>query len=270
LPTESAKTTAPRRAARGKAAGEPASNAAPRQPKPVGSKPKRGEAAPRPRGTGANFVYESLKTKILNLELKPGSLLDETELSRQFHLSRSPVREALIRLSAEGLVDTPRNRTSMVSQFDFSTLPAYFDVMQLLYRLSGRLAALNGGAAKVAALKDIEKRLEQAHESMDVLGVVTLNREFHGTIAAMGGNPYVASWMKGLLDQGQRVLRFYMLQYGDRVPLPKLNMHRAMIAAIEEGDPQAAEEAGRADAENLISEVLQMLSDRPTTNLALD
>ena len=45
----------------------------------------------RPRGTGASSVYESLKTKILNLELKPGTLLDETELSRHYHLSRSSV-----------------------------------------------------------------------------------------------------------------------------------------------------------------------------------
>ena len=59
----------------------------------------------RPRGTGGSFVYDSLKSKILNLELKPGTLLDETELSRSFKLSRSPVREALIRLSAEGLVE---------------------------------------------------------------------------------------------------------------------------------------------------------------------
>ena len=67
---------------------------------------KNAKARHRPRGTGASSVYESLKTKILNLELKPGTLLDETELSRQYHLSRSPVREALIRLSAEGLVET--------------------------------------------------------------------------------------------------------------------------------------------------------------------
>ncbi|MEJ1936247.1 FCD domain-containing protein, partial [Nostoc sp. NIES-2111] len=139
-----------------------------------------------------------------------------------------------------------------------------------LYRVSSRLAALNTSPAQGAVLKDIERKLEDAHERMDVLGVGSLNREFHGRIAAMGGNPFVASWMKGLLDQGQRVLRFYMLHYGDRVPLPKLNMHRAMIAAIEKGDADGAEEAGRADAQNLIGEVLQILSERPTTKLSLD
>lgn len=240
------------------------------KPTAARAKTPKTKATKRPRGTGANFVYESLKAKILNLDLKPGTLLDETELSRQFHLSRSPVREALIRLSAEGLVETPRNRTSMVSHFDFSTLPAYFDAMQLLYRLSARLAAINPSPAQIAELRGIEDRLEAAHDAVDVLGIVGLNQEFHSAIAAMSGNPFIAGWMRSLLDQGQRVLRFYIHHYGDRVPSPKMDMHRAMIAAIERGDAAAAEEAGRRDAENLIDEVLRILSERPTSRLSLD
>ncbi len=227
---------------------------------------KRGR---RPRGTGASFVYDNLKTKILNLELRPGTLLDETELSRAFKVSRSPVREALIRLSAEGLVDALRNRTSIVSQLDFSALPAYFDAMQLLYRLSARLAAGNRTASGVARLKDIEAKLEEAHREVNVLGIVGLNRDFHACIAEMGGNPFIATWMRSLLDQGQRVFRLYIHHYEDRVPLPKLNQHLAMIAAIEKGDRDAAEKAGKADADVLIEEVVQILGRLPTSQLSL-
>ncbi|MXW19896.1 MAG: GntR family transcriptional regulator, partial [Gammaproteobacteria bacterium] len=60
----------------------------------------------RPRGTGASHVYERMRESILSLKLAPGTLLDESELAVRFKLSRSPVREALIRLSAEGLVKT--------------------------------------------------------------------------------------------------------------------------------------------------------------------
>jgi DNA-binding GntR family transcriptional regulator len=231
---------------------------------------KNAKARHRPRGTGASSVYESLKTKILNLELKPGTLLDETELSRQYHLSRSPVREALIRLSAEGLVETPRNRTSMVSQLDFSALPAYFDAMQLLYRLSARLAAKNRTKAGVAVLKDIEGALERAHEQVDVLSIVQLNRDFHAAIADMTGNPFIMSWMKGLLDQGQRVFRLYLASFGDRVPLPKLSQHHAMIQAIERGDAAGAERAGKADAQGLIEEVVHALGNLPSADLDLE
>jgi DNA-binding GntR family transcriptional regulator len=231
---------------------------------------KNAKARHRPRGTGASSVYESLKTKILNLELKPGTLLDETELSRQYHLSRSPVREALIRLSAEGLVETPRNRTSMVSQLDFSALPAYFDAMQLLYRLSARLAAKNRTKAGVAVLKDIEGALERAHEQVDVLSFVQLNRDFHAAIADMTGNSFIMSWMKGLLDQGQRVFRLYLASFGDRVPLPKLSQHHAMIQAIERGDAAGAERAGKADAQGLIEEVVHALGNLPSADLDLE
>lgn len=231
---------------------------------------KSSKAGRRPRGTGASSVYESLKTKILNLELKPGTLLDETELSRQYHLSRSPVREALIRLSAEGLVETPRNRTSMVSQLDFSALPAYFDAMQLLYRLSAQLAAKNRTMAGVGILKDIESALERAHEQVDVLRIVQLNRDFHAAIADMTGNPFMMGWMKTLLDQGQRVFRLYLASFGDRVPLPKLSQHHAMIQAIERGDAAAAERAGKADAQGLIEEVVHALGNLPSADLDLE
>src|SRR5215472_13088025 len=107
----------------------------------------------RTRGTGAVYVYDSLKAQILDLELKPGTLLDETLVSRQFGVSRSPVREALIRLSAEGLVQNFRNRTAIVAQFDIASLPAYFDAMQLLYRLSARLAAQNPNLPRLEQLK---------------------------------------------------------------------------------------------------------------------
>ncbi len=233
-------------------------------------KPRRAGTVKRPRGTGATFVYESLKAKILNLELKPGTLLDETELSREFHLSRSPVRESLIRLSAEGLVDTPRNRTSMVSQFDFASLPSYFDAMQLLYRLSGRLAALNRTQVQVERLKEIESRLEQAHTDANVLGIVSLNRDFHATIAEMSGNQFITTWMRGLLDQGQRVFRMYLHHFQDRVPLPKLSNHLAMIAAIEKGDAEGAERASKADADALIEEVVKILGQLPTSAFSLE
>ncbi|MFO1090823.1 MAG: GntR family transcriptional regulator [Hyphomicrobiales bacterium] len=224
----------------------------------------------RPRGTGGSFVYDSLKSKILNLELKPGTLLDETELSRSFKLSRSPVREALIRLSAEGLVEALRNRTSIVAPFDFSVLPAYFDAMQLLYRLSARLAAAHRTAAGLANLRDIEERLEQAHRDADILGIVQLNRDFHTAVAEMSGNPFIVTWMKSLLDQGQRVFRLYILRLDDKVPVLKLRQHVAMIEAIAAGDPEAAEAAGKADAETLIEEVVHFLGKQPTASLSLN
>ncbi len=237
-----------------------------------GAAAKRGPArrVRRTRGTGAAYVYDSLKAQILDLELKPGTLLDETLVSRQFGVSRSPVREALIRLSAEGLVQNLRNRTSIVAQFDIGTLPAYFDAMLLLYRLSARLAAANVTAAQVEGLRRILHDHEEALHRGDMKSMVRLNHDFHTAIAEMSGNPFIANWMSGLLDQGQRILRLYARNRGDNVPDTVLKPHRDMLKAIAAGDADAAEAAGRADAQVLIDEFKRNLSNRPAALLLLD
>ena len=64
----------------------------------------------RAKGTGVKFAYDTLRDEILTLELQPGAVLDETSLAERFAMSRSPVREALIRLAGDDLVVTLSNR----------------------------------------------------------------------------------------------------------------------------------------------------------------
>jgi DNA-binding GntR family transcriptional regulator len=237
----------------------------------VRSGPSRSvKPAKRTRGTGASYVYDSLKALILDLELKPGTLLDETLVSRQFNVSRSPVREALIRLSAEGLVQTLRNRTSIVAQFDVGALPAYFDAIQLLYRVSARLAAANATPPQIERLRQIVRDHEDALHRGDMKSMIRLNHEFHTAIAVMSDNPFITGWMRGLLDQGQRILRLYAHNLGDHVPDTVLKPHRDIVKAIAAGDCEGAEDAGRADAQALIDAFKRNLSDRPTAPVALD
>ncbi len=230
--------------------------------------PRRSEAK-RPRGTGAIFVYESLKAQILDLELQPGTLLDETELSHQFGVSRSPVREALIRLSAERLVQNLRNRTSIVAPFDVANLPAYFDAMILIYRLSARLAAGHADPAAIDRLRETLRHHEAALQRGDMKAIVRLNREFHVGVAQMTGNSYFVDWMQGLLDQGQRVLRLYARHLGDTLSGEVLQSHRDMIEAIAVGNAEKAEDAGRRDANVLVEEFRKTLSDLPASHLSL-
>ena len=82
--------------------------------------------------------------------------------------------------------------------------------------------------------------------------MVRHNRDFHIGIATMSGNAFLAGWMSGLLDQGQRILRLYARNFGDRLPDTRLRPHREMLAAIAAGDADRAEAAGRADAQALM------------------
>ena len=81
----------------------------------------------RPMGTGANTVYEGLRDDILNLRLSPGENIQETPLEARFKVSRTPVREALIRLASEGLITLNPNRGARVSSIDISEMPQFFE-----------------------------------------------------------------------------------------------------------------------------------------------
>lgn len=215
----------------------------------------RKSASRRPRGTGANFVYESLRASMLNLELEPGTLLDETELAQRYGISRSPVREALIRLSAEGLVTTLRNRSSVVASLDLREVISFFDALDLMYRVTARSAATSATADDVARIRAAADSHRRAIESGSHQAAIESNREFHTAIAQSCGNSYFVQWTRALLDSGQRIQHLYWRRLGAEL---SDDIHSRIVEAIAAGDADAAEAAGRHDAE-LASEAVRAL-----------
>ncbi|HWJ19219.1 MAG TPA: GntR family transcriptional regulator, partial [Geobacterales bacterium] len=82
-------------------------------------KAKRGAAAHQRSPTGAQRVYEALRYKIIALDVAPGAALEEEQLCRYYKVSRTPVREALIRLASEDLVELQPNRGAKVASLQF-------------------------------------------------------------------------------------------------------------------------------------------------------
>ena len=99
---------------------------------------------------GSERVYALLRQQILRLDLRPGEELDEGAVSSRFSVSRTPVREALIRLTAEGLVISARGRGARVAPLDIGDLRAFFEGLDILQRSVTRLAALRRITADVA------------------------------------------------------------------------------------------------------------------------
>jgi hypothetical protein len=86
-----------------------------------------GQSAERKKGSGVKMVYDVLRDEIIDLSLAPGSPIDENQLAERFAMSRTPIREALVRLASDGFVTTLPNRSTVVSNIDFLSLPAFFD-----------------------------------------------------------------------------------------------------------------------------------------------
>ncbi|MCV3738757.1 GntR family transcriptional regulator [Rhizobium sp. TRM96647] len=209
----------------------------------------------RARGSGTQSVYKTIRQEILTMALEPGSPLDEVRLSERFGMSRTPVREALLRLAADGLVTTLPNRNTVVSAIDFATLPSYFEALSLMYRATTRAAAMHRDAKLMEKVHARQRDFRKAVEDRDAFAMIEANRDFHVAIAELGGNGYYTSFFTRLLDEGRRILRLYYSTFEDRLPRQYVEEHEAIIAAIEAGDVDLCNRLAAEHAAQIVRQI---------------
>ncbi len=214
----------------------------------------------RKRGSGVKYVYDILRNDILNLTLAPGSPIDEIQVAERLSMSRTPVREALVRLASEGLVTTLPNRSTVVSNIDFLKLNSFFEALTLMYRVTTRLAAEYRTEADLATIRARQAEFARAVEDRDALEMIATNREFHAAIAEAGRNPYYTGLFCRLLDEGRRILRIYYSSFDDRLPKRYVIEHDDMIAAIAARDVAAADRIASAHADQIVRQIQSMIA----------
>jgi DNA-binding GntR family transcriptional regulator len=218
-------------------------------------------ATERKRGSGVKLVYDLLREQILTLELPPGSIVDEIQLAERFGMSRTPIREALVRLAGEGLIDTLPNRSTMVAPIDFANLHTFFDALTLMYRVTTRLAAEFHKPADLARIRKLETHFAEAVARGDDLAMIAANREFHVAIAEAGRNPYYLGLFARLLDEGRRILRmYYYTDFKPGAPHPYTQEHDAIIAAIAARDVALCDDLGRRHADQIVAQIREMIA----------
>lgn len=227
------------------------------------------EGGRRVRGQGAQTVYERLRRSILDLSLAPGSPLDEVSLAAEFDMSRTPVREAMVRLATEGLVTTLPNRNTIVSPIDFTRLSVYFEALTLMYRVTTRSAAVHRSAADLTKIRALAAAYAAAVERRDALTMIEQNREFHVAIAEAGGNPYFITLFTRLLDEGRRLLRLYYSSFDDRLPRQYVDEHEAMVVAIEARDAERADALAAAHAAQIVRQIQSYMARDTAAGISL-
>lgn len=218
-------------------------------------------AAPNGKAAGWKGVYEVLQKEILSLTLAPGELLDEMSLSRRFGFSRSPIREALIRLSGDGLVVNLPNRTTIVSPVDIVRFPKYVDALDIAQRVNTRLAAELRTEADLKAIADTQTAFIAAVNSGEHLAMSATNKDFHMAIARAGKNPYMADFYDKLLDEGRRILHLHF-DYIERTRDGRLltDEHEEMIEAIHMRDVERADKLAHIHTRQFRDNFLNFLS----------
>lgn len=193
--------------------------------------------------------FEALKHRILTLELAPGQALDETIISRQFGISRTPLREVLQRLSGLGYVTLERNRGAAVSPMDLNMMRAFFRTAPMIYSVMARLAAENSVPGDITELRQIQGDFRAAVEGAVPEEMVLHNHRFHEAIGRAARNAYLMPSLNRLLIDHTRMSQtFYRPRFNEergRIA-DACGHHDALIDAIERHEAARAVEITQA------------------------
>jgi DNA-binding GntR family transcriptional regulator len=152
-------------------------------------------------------LTEGVRRMVIDGELADGAKAPEAALCARFGVSRTPMREALKALAAEGLLELTPNRGARVAPLRPETLAAVFEAKGALEGLIGRAAAARAGAADLAGLEALHRDLGRALAAGDAAAYTQRNAAFHQALARAAGNPVVEQIYAGLMAQAERARR---------------------------------------------------------------
>lgn len=192
-------------------------------------------------------AFQEIRRRILEGHYAPGSRLTESELAEVVGVSRTPVRSALVRLDAEGLVELIPNRGAFVARWTEMELDHIFGLRIVLESYGAKLAAVKITEAEVDALRDLADRMDAALEGQarGYIDVCTdLNNEFHFTILRATANRRLTALLGGVYELPliHRTISRYSTEHLWR----SWSQHRELISAFEHHDAEWAEAVMRA------------------------
>ena len=194
-------------------------------------------------------IHDALRDAIVRVAVLPGQAISETEMAASFGVSRTPIREALIRLADEGLIDIYPQAGTFVSRIDLAAVREAQFVRQTLETAVAVQAAAS--AAGVTVFEPILERQERAIRDGDFAEFFASDEDLHRKVFELAGHG--ATWRlvqsaKSHLDRVRQLDR-----PGEATLLEMLRQHRAIAAAIVAGDADAAAEVVREHASVILA-----------------
>jgi len=207
----------------------------------------------RPRHTASSRIYSDLRAELVSLTRRPGEAISETEIAVSYGVSRTPVREAILKLSDEGLVDIFPQSGINVSRIPIRALPEAIVIRRALEETTARLTAELATASQILALHSVVERQREADAANDREAFHQADELFHATIAEIAGYPGI--W-KLILQVKVNVDRFRLLtlpQAGRMTTV--IAEHQRILSAIKAHDAGAAVAAMAKHIERLLGDI---------------
>lgn len=225
--------------------------------KPPAIKPKPAESVP---GL-VEQVYRHLESMIVTLQLPPGALLSEVVISKELGVSRTPVGEALQRLSRDGLVTILPRRGIVVTEVSASDHLRLLELRREIARFIARVGARRATADERDGFRQVADEFVKAAVAGDDEAAFAADKKFHDLFAASSHNNFAALAMEPLDSLSRRFSYVHQAMEGDKVRSARL--HAAIAMAIAKGDAQEAEQAVNKLADYLDEFVRRTLDEPP-------
>lgn len=210
----------------------------------------------------ATLVHERLRDDILSLALKPGTAVSEKELSLSYGVGRTPVREALLRLADEGLVEVVPKSGTVVTRIPTAKLPQAIVIRKALEDVAVRAAAIRASVSDLMGIRMLLQRQTEAAAAGDEAAFHAADEDFHAAIAEAAGYPDIWTLVKQVKVEIDRYRRLTLPQAGRMVLVQ--GDHAAVADALEARDPEAASLAMAAHLDTLqlsIDEIRRIYPD---------
>lgn len=187
--------------------------------------------------TLSQSIYEHLKDSILHKELEPNQRINEKEIAESFQVSRTPVREAVVRLAAEGFVEILSHREALVKEVSYNELKEIFQVIGVLDRLASGLIFDQINPQELSKLEKLTDKMERHFIMREVEKFLDLNYEFHERLwdFLAGKNNYLQKELRSCVYQLK--MCYYPLNkaFEDPKILRKsMSAHKSIMEALKE------------------------------------
>jgi DNA-binding GntR family transcriptional regulator len=206
-------------------------------------------------------VFERLRSLIIALELPPGSTLSRASLATQFGVSSTPIRDALMRLEEEGLVDVFPQHATVVSRIDVHRAQHAHFLRQALELEIVRMLALAAKAALVAELDRLIARQQQFAKAGEFESFMAADNDFHAALYVAADKHDLWTLVRSRSGHIDRLRRLHLPSPGKAQDI--VRHHKLIAKAIGAGEPDLAQQHLRAHLSGTLSDLAKIRAHHP-------
>jgi len=222
--------------------------------------------AEQPRAFFTDSAYREIKRQILSGEMPAGFQITEQELAERLNMSRTPTRQAMLRVEQEGLVEIWSRHGMRVRLMSLDDIRDLYDIISPLEAIAAGIAAAKGPpAALIREMRSCVARMDAALASDDLERWADADVDFHRLLVKASGNDRMIQLFDLFNAQAHRVRRVTLRMRPK--PVDSNRDHEAVIDAICSGDAEAAETIHRAHRERSGHQLIGMLEQKGITSL---